>query len=325
MRDMKAWAAHLICGLLIAAAAVPAAAPQAAAAPVEIQVTGATGSMVNNLDGIGVVLTDLTTGQTFSAETDRQGRARFGDVPPGNYQVRVSGRALQYYDYRKFDKPRASAVAYPFSDLAAGAGSDESEMIASDREGAIVSLTQGGFLSDADDSTDLINRRLRMHRIALERLKALDLDTLTTDKWMRYHQGIIDDCENSLEAVRVARRSADPVLGTWDMQPITIKNPALCGNVTYNAYVIVEQKVSETHYIGFSPFNWDLSKADPECTFKFHPVGTARVDLYRQGDAITIKYTYDGPNTYADDRLTLQGNVMSGRDASGAAIVFTRR
>lgn len=322
---MKAWTAHLICGLIIAAAAVAAPAPQAAATSVEFQLTGATGSLVNNLEGIRVVLTDLTTGRTQSAETNRQGLARFPDVPPGDYQVRVSGRTFQYYDYRKLDKPRASAIAYPFSDLATGAGSDEREMIATDREGAIGSLTHGGNLSDADSSTDLINRRLRMHRIALQSLKKLALDTLTTDKWMRYHQGIIDECEDALEAVGVARRSADPLLGTWDMKPITIKNPALCGNVTYHAYVVVNQRVSETHYVGFSPFNWDLSQADPECKFKFHRQGTATVDLFRQGNSIVIKYTYNGPNSYADDRLTLQGYVMSGRDASGEAIVFSRR
>ncbi len=86
----------------------------------------------------------------------------------------------------------------------------------------------------------------------------------------------------------------------------------------------VSSKVGPGHWRGTYQFKWDTTKADPACRFKFSKSGTATVDIYLEGAAVTVKYSNTGQNTFADDALTLNGNIMNGQDATGQVVTYTR-
>lgn len=126
--------------------------------------------------------------------------------------------------------------------------------------------------------------------------------------------------------VHCDRDQADPslMLGTWVITPYYITNRRECGPVEYRGRIEITGQIDAYRYTGVNRFTWDTGRMHPACTFPAATSGTVQVEITLYGGAVTIRYLNAGPNTFVDDHLVVRGQVISGRDAAGQYIVYTK-
>lgn len=297
------------------------AAPVAATS-VDIILEGDSGSSDTGSD-IGVTLYNLDTQRAYTGRTGSDGLAHIPDVTPGRYRIAIDGRGRAHLEYRWIKGP-VFAHVYKIDD-----------MITLPVGASLVS-SLGTLLNQADvtaeegdkkwyDLTLLRITALRdLHVSALAQLEEIDPKKGKT-ALRNEHRKVIDQCDKALNTpAGVVWPSRDLLIGSWTISPIPIMNTQDCGQVFQTGTMTVSEKAGPGHWRGTYSFLWDTSKADPACRFKFSKSGTATVDIYVNGPTVTVKYSNTGQNTFADDTLTLNGNVMSGQDATGQVVTYTR-
>ncbi len=278
--------------------------------------------------GIAVTLYNLDTQQGYPGRTDLSGLVHFPNVTPGRYRIAIEGNALAQIEYRSIKGP-SFAHTYNTSDMAnVPVGTHPLASL------GMLRLDLGDAAEDGNkkwfDATMLSVTALRdLHVSALAQLDEIDPKKEQT-AFRKQHRDAISECNKTLNKsagvvwpkfdIRL-----DPLLGDWTINPIPIKNTEDCGQVFQTGSMTVAEKAGPGHWRGTYAFRWDTSKADPACRFKFSKSGTATVDLYLDGTTVTVKYSNTGQNTFADDKLTLLGNVMNGQDATGQVVTYTRK
>lgn len=325
MRQLSS--ARLAAPVLLACLWVLFAAP-AAATSVDIILQGDSEPSAA-ASGVAVTLYNLDTGRGYPGRTQDDGLAHFPDVTPGRYRIVIEGRGLAHLEYRTI-KGAAFAHSYKLGEMtnvptvAGLAGS--LDFILEDADEAYEIGDRDWFEDSRQQVTDLRN----LHANALAQLDAIDPKGTQTAMRAQHH-AVILRCDDALKSFQTAvwpgvhlNLQLDPPLGTWAISPIPIKNTEDCGQVYQTGSMTVSQKVGPGHWRGTYTFRWDTSNADPACKFKFSRSGTVKVDLFLSGTTVTVKYSNTGQNTFVDDILTLDGNVMTGWDASGQGVTYTR-
>ncbi len=287
-------------------------------------------------NGIAVTLFNLDTGGGYPGRTGIDGTARFPNVRPGRYQITIEGEGLAHIEYREI-KGRSVSRTYKTKDLAnvplGGRSIASLETLLDIGEQAV----EDGNRERFEAATARITALRDLHVTALAQLEKIDPNKRQTAR-RNEHRKVIDRCNTALKtdstsimwpSPAIAPGSnageSDLLLGDWTINPIPIKNTEDCGQVFQTGSMTVAEKVGPGHWRGTYAFRWDTSKADPACRFKFSKSGTATVDLYVDGATVTVKYSNTGQNTFADDKLTLNGNVLNGQDATGQVVTYTRK
>ena len=134
-----------------------------------------------------------------------------------------------------------------------------------------------------EDSRQQVTDLRNLHANALAQLDAIDPKGTQTAMRAQHH-AVNLRCDDALKSFQTAvwpgvhlNLQLDPLLGTWAISPIPIRNTEDCGQVFQVGTMEVTQQVGPGHWRGTYSFRWDTSKADPACRFKFSRSGTVTV------------------------------------------------
>lgn len=278
-----------------------------------------------------VQLTNIETGRVATLDTRTSNVIRFPNMTSGNYRVRIrsgSKMTIQYHELGsapleiRFDNNTLPLTFDPDNPLATLQFMQIQEREARER----------GDTQMAQHWKSEIRNLRDMHSSAIDGVKKHD--PKNTRNFGAEHHTVVREANRALNRIgnstttgggtQTGNQPADPLIGSWKIAPVTITNPDLCGLVTYHATITIDRKLGPGRYSGTNAFRWDLSRADPDCVFKFDTQGSVKVDVRRTGNKVVINYLNTGRNTFAPDNLSLAGSTMSGHDGVNA-IEFTRQ
>ncbi len=112
-------------------------------------------------------------------------------------------------------------------------------------------------------------------------------------------------------------------LGTWVIQPYVTNAGGRCGQIKYSGWMVIDERVTANHFRGRNYFNWDLSRLSPGCSVDMPANGKGPVDIFVNGDQVTIKYGSAGGMRFSDDHLIRAGATLRGQDNAGNTIIYT--
>lgn len=154
-----------------------------------------------------VTLTNLRSGSTHSDQMNPDGAARIGDVPPGYYQVRITGNDRYQIDYIKVDAKGNAQLRYNWKDMYfphVRSGQSDTEIIRGAAADVAVT-TQRGFTKWQEESISNLSQVQELHRQALKRLESLGPKAIRAvgpprfNTWRQIHQQAIRQVDTAYD------------------------------------------------------------------------------------------------------------------------------